>query len=245
MAVILFGLIACMCMAYGVLIAGTHSGSVFFIFWIALTVVFIGMSVCAHFHVWKMIDPVLRKICIVVLVLGLATFLGIEGCVVSGFDAEGELDLDYIIVLGAQVKDSGPSRVLKYRLDKAYDYLQENENTICIVSGGQGKNEPVSEAEGMYEYLTGRGIDPERIYIEDASKTTAENLRLSQKYFDAETDRVGIVTNNFHMFRSLCIARRAGVKNVCGITAESTPVFLPNNMVRECLAIIKMYLLLA
>jgi uncharacterized SAM-binding protein YcdF (DUF218 family) len=232
-------------MAYGVLIAGTHSGSVFFIFWIALTVVFIGMSVCAHFHVWKMIDPVLRKICIVVLVLGLATFLGIEGCVVSGFDAEGELDLDYIIVLGAQVKDSGPSRVLKYRLDKAYDYLQENENTICIVSGGQGKNEPVSEAEGMYEYLTGRGIDPERIYIEDASKTTAENLRLSQKYFDAETDRVGIVTNNFHMFRSLCIARRAGVKNVCGITAESTPVFLPNNMVRECLAIIKMYLLLA
>ena len=55
-------------------------------------------------------------------------------------------------------EENGPSRALQLRLDTAYDYLVENPDTIVIVSGGKGSNEPVSEAQGMYEYLAGREL---------------------------------------------------------------------------------------
>lgn len=67
-------------------------------------------------------------------------------------------NLDYIIVLGAQVKESGPSVVLRYRLDRAVSYLKENDNTLVIVSGGQGANEKATEASVMKEYLVNNAM---------------------------------------------------------------------------------------
>ena len=95
--------------------------------------------------------------------MGILLFVVVEGLIVSHYNEKGEENLDYIIVLGAQIKEKGPSAALKFRLDEAYDYLIENEATVCIVSGGQGSNEPCSEAQGMYEYLVEKGIEPERI----------------------------------------------------------------------------------
>jgi uncharacterized SAM-binding protein YcdF (DUF218 family) len=147
--------------------------------------------------------------------------------------------MDYIIVLGAQVKEDGPSVVLKYRLDAAYDYMTENPDTMCIVSGGQGVNEPFSEAEGMKEYLLKNGIDRSRIILEDKSTSTAENFKYSKVLLKQPYDSVGIVTNNFHMFRAIHIAKAQGLKNVCGIAAPSNTIYLPNNVLRECLGILK------
>lgn len=84
--------------------------------------------------------------------------------------AQGKPDLDYVVVLGAQVRKSGPSLVLRYRLDKAIEYLDENPNTICIVSGGKGPNEPFPEAQGMADYLKEHGIAEQRILEEPDSK---------------------------------------------------------------------------
>ena len=67
-------------------------------------------------------------------------------------------NLDYIIVLGAQVKESGPSVVLRYRLDRTVSYLKENDNTLVIVSGGQGANEKATEASVMKEYLVNNAM---------------------------------------------------------------------------------------
>ena len=67
-------------------------------------------------------------------------------------------NLDYIIVLGAEVKESGPSVVLRYRLDRAVSYLKENDNTLVIVSGGQGANEKATEASVMKEYLVNNAM---------------------------------------------------------------------------------------
>lgn len=146
--------------------------------------------------------------------------------------------LDYIIVLGAQVRKDGPSPVLKYRLDKAVEYLNENPDTVCIVSGGQGSNEPWSEAEGMARYLQEKGIDTARILTEDQSQTTGQNITNSKKLMK-EGASVGIVTNNFHVFRALQIAKKYGLSDVCGIAADSTPKYLPNNMLREFFAEMK------
>ena len=79
----------------------------------------------------------------------IGTFTGIGGCIGSKMNTEGKPGLDYIIVLGAQIYERGPSAVLRFRLDKAVEYLNENPQTKCIVSGGKGSNEPCSEAEGM------------------------------------------------------------------------------------------------
>lgn len=98
------------------------------------------------------------------------------------------------------------SPVLKYRLDKAVEYLNENPDTVCIVSGGQGSNEPWSEAEGMARYLQEKGIDTARILTEDQSQTTGQNITNSKKLMK-EGASVGIVTNNFHVFRALQIAK--------------------------------------
>ncbi len=133
-------------------------------------------------------------------------FCIVEGCVISQMHADGREGLDYIIVLGAQVRKDGPSPVLKYRLDKAVEYLNENPDTVCIVSGGQGSNEPWSEAEGMARYLQEKGIDTARILPEDKSQTTEQNITNS-KMLMKEGASVGIVTNNFHVFRALQIAK--------------------------------------
>ncbi|MBD5460314.1 MAG: YdcF family protein [Lachnospiraceae bacterium] len=175
-------------------------------------------------------------------VLGLLCFLFVEGLVISGFFARGGENLDYIIVLGAQLKTTGPSRVLQLRLDEACDYLTENPETKVIVSGGQGSNEPDTEAQGMYEYLVEKGIDPQRIIREDRSRNTTQNIAFSSDYLDKEKDRVGIVTNNFHIYRAVHIAMEAGYRDVCGIAAPAYPFLQPNNMLREFFGIVKDYL---
>lgn len=183
-----------------------------------------------------------KKTAGIVIVLGIAVFVMVEGMVLSGFFKKGKEGLDYIIVLGAQLKESGPSYVLQQRLDAAYNYLSENENTIVIVSGGQGSNEPDTEAQGMYDYLVGRGIAPERIIKEEQSQNTYENISFSGQFFDREETSVGIVTSNFHVFRALQLARAAGYKEVCGIAARSHAGVLPNNMLREFFGIMKDFL---
>ena len=188
---------------------------------------------------WDKLPSVLQKIIAGVVILGILLFIVVEGLIISHYNEQGEANLDYIIVLGAQIKEKGPSAALKFRLDEAYEYLIENENTICIVSGGQGPNEPCTEAQGMYEYLVEKGIESQRIILEDKSTDTSENILFSAEFLDKEKDKVGIVTNNFHVFRGVHLAKHLGIENVCGISARSNVYFQLNNMVREFLGIMK------
>jgi uncharacterized SAM-binding protein YcdF (DUF218 family) len=149
--------------------------------------------------------------------------------------------MDYIIVLGAQVYENGPSTVLQFRLDKAIEYLDDNPETICIVSGGQGYNEPFPEAVGMAAYLEDNGISEDRIILESESSNTEENIANSMVLIE-ETASVGIVTNNFHVFRAVQTAKREGLENVCGIAADTTKLYLPNNMLREFFGEVKFLL---
>jgi len=170
---------------------------------------------------------------------GILLFLIIEGMILSRFMAAAPDGADYCIILGAQLKENGPSDVLERRLDTAIPYLEANESTIAIVSGGQGANEPKAEAEGMYEYLVAAGIDPSRILLEDQSDNTGTNLKYSGRLLNKEEDTVVVVTSNFHVFRAVLIAGKEGYENVYGLAADSFPGMLPNNMLREFLGIIK------
>ena len=230
--------LAVSCILYGMKVLSVGSGTGFYIVWLALGVIFLFFAGAVWFGVWSKLLGTLRKCLIGMVSVGGVCFLIIEGCVISGFSRHGEPKLDYIIVLGAQVYENGPSRVLKYRLDEAIEYLNDNPDTMCIVSGGKGHNEPFAEAIGMADYLKKNGISEKRIILETKSLTTEQNISNSMELMENDVS-VGIVTNNFHMFRALQIAKKQGLKNVCGIEAESTRLYLPNNMLREFFAMVK------
>lgn len=143
------------------------------------------------------------------------------------------------VILGCSVKGTRPSTVLKERLDAAYEYLLENPEAICVLSGGQGDGEDISEAECMYRYLTERGIAAERLLLEDRSTTTEENLRFSMELLEEQgiEEPITIVTSEFHEYRANQVAERLG------ITSYSTPshtfiLYLPTFYVRELYGIL-------
>lgn len=239
MLLVILGMVS---IAYGLIIFAARSGSMFWIAWEIIGALLVAWAMLIRqgfFDRHKMI----KGVGIALLIVGILLVGSICRLLLSEFTATGRKKLDYIIVLGAQVWEDGPSRVLRYRLDAAIEYLEENPDTICIVSGGQGSNEPFTEAEGMARYLTNNGIGKERIYMENTSTTTVENIRNSRALMTNDYDGVGIVTNNFHVYRALRIARAQGLENVYGIAAESNKLFLLNNMLRECCAVLKNWIL--
>lgn len=167
-------------------------------------------------------------------------FLAVEVRVCAAMRKRPETGLPYIIVLGAQVRGKKITNSLMRRLETALHYVKENPETRVIVSGGQGKGEDISEAFAMAEYLCRCGIDKNRIILEDTSRSTWENLKNSSKMIEDLNRPVGIVTNNFHMYRALQLGRRAGFNNIQGIAATSNPVLQLNYLVREFFAIIWM-----
>ena len=144
-----------------------------------------------------------------------------------------------VIVLGCQIRGDRITRSLKRRLDSAYDYACINTECKIIVSGGQGRGENKTEALAMYEYLCERGIDSDRIIMEDKSTDTNENMKYSVQYISDFSSPVGIATNNFHIFRSKLLAKGQGLTHVSGIASGSDDVLFVNYMVREAIGIVK------
>lgn len=139
-----------------------------------------------------------------------------------------------VIVLGCQVKGTSPSLMLNERLIAAKDYLDSHENAICILSGGQGPDEDISEADCMYNYLVKEGISPGRLIKEDKSTSTRENLKFSLDIIEEHNlnANVAIVTNEFHEYRASAIAKKLGIKSYA-ISAHTHFHLLPTYFVRE------------
>lgn len=158
-------------------------------------------------------------------------------------DAFGEefRDNDYIVVLGAAVHGSTPSLSLNNRIVAAYEYLTAHPNTICVVSGGQGEGEYISEAQCMYNELVSRGISPNRIWMESQATSTMENLQFSLDLIERRTgkrpDEIGLVTSEYHLFRAGLMSKKCGaVAN--GIPATTTWLSLRlNYFLREIFAV--------
>ena len=142
---------------YGISILNVNTGTLFYLIWFLISAFFIIIDLLIYFKVFEKYK-VFKKIFIWVCSIGICIFLVILSLIISKMNVKPVKNLDYIIVLGAQVKESGPSVVLRYRLDRAVSYLKENDNTLVIVSGGQGANEKATEASVMKEYLVNNGM---------------------------------------------------------------------------------------
>lgn len=167
----------------------------------------------------------LKRIVSTVLCLFLLAAV-VTGCFI-GYTALGDplQELDYIIVLGAGVNGTEPSLSLLDRLNAAATYLDEHPNTICIVSGGKGGGEKISEAECMSRYLTKYGISEQRILLEDQATTTAENISFSLNLLKTHNgyfpDKIGILSSEYHLFRAKMYAHPYKVTTY-GIPAKSS-----------------------
>lgn len=139
-----------------------------------------------------------------------------------------------VVVLGCQVKPYGPSLMLTERLEAAYEYLSENPDTKCILSGGQGPDEPISEAQCMYDWLVEKGIEKNRLYIEDKSTSTRENLMFSKQIIEENglNPAMTIITNEFHQYRASEIAKSLGIESY-SVSGNTLITLLPTYYVRE------------
>lgn len=141
---------------------------------------------------------------------------------------------EVLIVLGCKVNGEEPSKMLEERLVVAKEYLESHEDAVCIVSGGQGSDEEISEADCMYNWLVSQGIDADRIYKEDKSTSTLENIKLSTEILERENlgNNVAIATNEFHIFRAGQVAEKNGL-SYSAVPAKTDWWLYPTYSVRE------------
>lgn len=190
--------------------------------------------------------PLWVKILAVLVLAGALSFGSLLGVVLSGAHDHISGDPQVMIILGCQVRPDGPSVMLRDRLDEALDYLEDHPDMTIVVSGGQGSNEPTSEARAMADYLTGRGVEEGAILQEDRSRNTAQNFQYTMECLQEQnvdySEGVLVVSNGFHLTRARMLAQRAGFDDVSSLAAPSS--HLPSRLhmyIREPLALVKSF----
>lgn len=188
---------------------------------------------------WKYV-PGKLLLCIVGLGIILCIFLvlAISFCMLRAIHTKPVGD-ETLIVLGCQVKGTKPSLMLEERLIAAKNYLDANEDAMCILSGGKGDDEGISEALCMYNYLSEHGVSGERLIMEDRSTSTRENLQFSMNIMEERGlgTGVAIVTNEFHEYRAFKVAEKLGVRS-SAIPAHTHWWLFPTYLVREWYGVI-------
>ena len=153
---------------------------------------------------------------LVLIGLGLVLFGALEIVIAvhsRGKTVQGDPNPQVMVIFGCQMRKDGPSILLRDRLDTALDYLEEHPDIKIIVTGGKGDDEHISEAQGMYDYLTAHGVDGEKIWMEDKSRNTWQNINNTFALMEREgwdlTDDVLLVSSGFHLARIEMLWNRA------------------------------------
>lgn len=193
-------------------------------------------------------NSTLAKISILTLrsIIGILvlSFVIIESLIIINFKAEVKDDIGpaSMVILGAGLNGDQVSNRLQRRLDEGISYLIDHKDVPVIVSGGQGPDEFVSEAIAMGRYLVKYGIQSDRIYYEDQSTSTVENIKFSKEVLKDElsnkSESIILVTSDYHMFRAKLIAQDMGL-TCYGLPSESEFFVRVNYALREYFGVIK------
>lgn len=145
------------------------------------------------------------------------------------------------IVLGAALWNDVPSPALKERLNLAFELYQTGKVEHLILTGGlDGNGSKLTEAEGMRNYLIEKGIPADKLYLENAARSTYENLLYSKLIADEQGwQRIFVITHDYHSARSLEIARFLNYADVDSAAMQSKVLKPINNETREVLAYTK------
>lgn len=202
------------------------------------------IAVVVFYELTRLLKPkfpramgLLRRCFTVCLVIGLIAFGITESFIIKASFGDPGKHCDYMVVLGAKVRETGPSVSLWDRIYGAADYMHTHPDVIAVVSGGQGADEPMTEGKAMFCELVELGIDPDRIWIEEDSTSTRENITFALDIIEEKTGNrphtLGVVSSEYHLFRASLFARDCSVEFV-GIPARTSRLsqFI-NHMMRE------------
>ena len=193
----------------------------------------------------------LRRALTILLCLGVAGFGVLEGVILAGARTEIKGEPRMMVILGCQVQSWGPSVLLRDRLDTALAYLEEHPELPVVVTGGQGPDEPTTEAAAMRDYLVEHGVEESRILLEEASHNTWQNINntfalLKEKGYGERMGQVLVVTNGFHLARVRILWARVweGTYTLSTLAApESHMGARVQSYLREAPALVKSWLL--
>lgn len=184
---------------------------------------------------------VLRIAAIAVLIVGFACFMAAETPVFLGSRSDEGTSADYVIVMGAGINGDVPSLSLQSRLNAAYDWLLKNPDSMAILSGGKGDREYLTEAQCMYDWLTARGIAPERLILEDRATNTYENIQYSLEILKtrgvSSPAEIAIISSDYHLCRIRMIAGHFGFDALCQAARTPYLSLYINCAIREAFAL--------
>lgn len=267
MMVWIAGIGAVLCLVYyGVIVCYSGISTSFAWFWPAAGIFLGALTAGALYgkHNPKKIPLWMSVSAVTFLLASVVIFCVVEVLIFLGVAGANTPNMDYVIVLGAKVEEGRISNSLQMRLDRAVEYSRRNPDTVFILSGGKGKDEPASEASVMYEYLKAKGVPESQMVLEERSESTVENIAYSKVLID-EMERgkdsrkgseqhkapgpymevedkpvqVGVLTSDFHIFRAVQIGKKCGISEIYGIGARSDGVLFVHLCVRECAAVLK------
>ena len=147
------------------------------------------------------------------------------------------------IVYGAGLQGDRPGVTLRKRLDKTIEYMDALPESVCIVSGGQGADEPMPEGVVMKNYLVEMGIDEKRIFVEDKARNTVENIKNSYEIIEKhDLNKNGIVSvsNAFHIPRIELISSRLDIDSKFVLAKDPNPYSMFSVLVREYMSYAKL-----
>ena len=177
-----------------------------------------------------------------IFLIGIILFTAVMIYVVGGakMTAKGESTL---IVLGCRVKWDKPSLALVERCRAAAKYMKKNENAVAILSGGQGADENISEAECMYDLMQSFGVDKNRLFIESKSTSTDENIEFCKKIIEKNglSNSIAIATSEYHIRRALMICKRHGL-SAKAVPSKTVDYTKPPFYAREVFGVLAMWL---
>lgn len=197
-----------------------------------------GILCCATGVFWNKMGATAQKyIAFAIFIVFVAAYFIFSAIMQNGkTTAENERVL---IVLGCRVRGDEPSVALQKRVDSAYFFLLTNPDSIAILSGGQGRDENLSEAQCMKNMLTDRGVSPSRLFLEEQSTSTEQNIKFSKRIIESNnfpTD-VAVATSEYHQLRSKMICKKYGL-NASAVSSKTQPLLLPTFLLREAMAIV-------
>lgn len=174
------------------------------------------------------------KIILIFMLLFLIPFIATVIIIVSA-TRKKDYTSNTVIVLGCRVKGDKPTLALIERCKAGAKYLSQNENAIAILSGGQGSDELISEAECMHKLLQEYGVDKSRLFIENKSTSTFENLSFSKDIINANgfDKSIAIVSSDYHLYRARMIAKGCGYNDISLIPSRTKWYCVPTFYTRE------------
>lgn len=211
-----------------------------------LGILFLGWGIFSNKMKKAFSDKVYKIIRVSVYVVFCAELIFISFLGIYGQIDNVRYDEDAVVVLGAGVHGDKVTVTLQMRLDKAIEYHRKNPEALIVVTGGKGFQETVTEAYAMEKYLIENGVDSSVIVKEEKATSTNENMRFSKEILDTyfEGDYcIAVVTNDFHIYRGVHIAKIEGFDNVSHIHAETQWYNIMPCYLRETLAVLKMWML--